>query len=110
MTQPDPRPQYAGPATIAAEDVRIEVEADLRGRFEPIDGRFHWYGRLAATGASRGPRPRSATREVRATRRDTEKTSHPASAPWSVRMTGERGLAHLGARIALVEERVHELV
>ncbi|MBB3041085.1 DUF4873 domain-containing protein [Nocardioides sp. LMS-CY] len=58
MTHPDtrhaPREQYAGPATLIAGEVRLEVEADLRGRFEPIDGRFHWYGRLAAaTGLDR---------------------------------------------------------
>jgi len=45
---------YAGPATLVAGDVRVEVEADLRGRFEPIDGRFHWYGRLAASAALDG--------------------------------------------------------
>jgi hypothetical protein len=45
--------EYSGPATLVAdrdgEAVELEVEADLRGRFEPIDGRFHWYGRLAAS-------------------------------------------------------------
>ena len=25
----------------------ITVAVTLRGRFEPIDGRYHWYGRLA---------------------------------------------------------------
>lgn len=51
MSKHEPREEYAGPATIAAGDTRIEVEADLRGRFEPIDGRFHWYGRLSASPA-----------------------------------------------------------
>jgi hypothetical protein len=32
--------------TTPADGVRVEVT--LRGHFEPIDGRFHWYGRLAA--------------------------------------------------------------
>lgn len=49
MTTHEPQEHYTGLATIVADDLRIEVEADLRGRFEPIDGRFHWYGRLAAT-------------------------------------------------------------
>lgn len=40
---------YAGPATLAASGHEIAVDADLRARFEPIDGRLHWYGRLAAT-------------------------------------------------------------
>ena len=34
-----------GPATID----RTEVEVALKGYFEAIDGRFHWYGRVSAT-------------------------------------------------------------
>ena len=40
----EPEEQYDGPATIAD----TEVEVLLRGHFEPIDGRFHWWGRIAA--------------------------------------------------------------
>jgi hypothetical protein len=47
MTHHEPQEQYAGPATLVAGEAELTVEADLRGRFEPIDGRFHWYGRLA---------------------------------------------------------------
>ena len=36
--------QYDGPAMIAD----TEVDVRLRGHFEPIDGRFHWWGRVAA--------------------------------------------------------------
>ncbi|HET6166905.1 MAG TPA: DUF4873 domain-containing protein [Marmoricola sp.] len=39
-----PGEEYAGTAQIDG----IEVEVDLRGHFEPLDGRFHWYGRIAA--------------------------------------------------------------
>src|SRR6202035_1380999 len=39
---------YAGPATLAIGDDRYEVRVELRGVFQPIDGRFHWYGRVAA--------------------------------------------------------------
>lgn len=35
---------YDGPARIAG----TEVEVLLRGHFEPIDGRFHWWGRIVA--------------------------------------------------------------
>jgi cation diffusion facilitator CzcD-associated flavoprotein CzcO len=38
---------YTGPASLRLGDARFDVLADLRGRFEPIDGRYHWYGRLA---------------------------------------------------------------
>jgi hypothetical protein len=33
---------YDGPARIAGTEVRVH----LRGHFQPIDGRFHWWGRL----------------------------------------------------------------
>lgn len=40
----EPAEQYAGPAAIQGR----EVEVLLRGHFEPIDGHFHWWGRIAA--------------------------------------------------------------
>jgi len=40
-----PADEYAGPATVA--DTPVEV--NLRGHFEPLDGRFHWYGRIGAS-------------------------------------------------------------
>lgn len=40
----EPEEAYAGPATIAD----TEVEVLLRGHFEPIDGRFQWWGRIAS--------------------------------------------------------------
>lgn len=45
---------YRGAATLVpgdadgADSAAIDVEVVLRGHFEPIDGRFHWYGRVAA--------------------------------------------------------------
>jgi uncharacterized protein DUF4873 len=51
MTQHQPQEQYAGPVAVILRGVPLEVEAELRGRFDPIDGRFHWYGRLAPTPA-----------------------------------------------------------
>jgi hypothetical protein len=40
-----PEELYDGPAAIA--DAQVDVR--LRGHFEPIDGRFHWWGRIAAS-------------------------------------------------------------
>ena len=38
----------ARPACVTeARRHRVEVEVRLRGAFQPIDGRFHWYGRIA---------------------------------------------------------------
>lgn len=42
---------YSGPVTVILNDQEIAAEADLRGYFEPIDGRYHWYGRVTANPA-----------------------------------------------------------
>lgn len=50
-----PAEEYAGPAVVSAGvstgstsgTDEISVEVHLRGRFEPIDGKFHWFGRIA---------------------------------------------------------------
>lgn len=47
MTIHDAGEEYRGPATIRVDDTTVEVDVYLRGHFEPIDGTFHWYGRLA---------------------------------------------------------------
>ncbi|SDG75082.1 protein of unknown function [Lentzea fradiae] len=39
---------YTGPATLVFDSGELAVEVDLRGHFQPIDGRFHWYGRVKA--------------------------------------------------------------
>ncbi len=45
----EPGEAYAGPATLAADDTAaLEVSVQLRGHVDPNDGRFHWYGRIAA--------------------------------------------------------------
>lgn len=56
MTRHEPGEEYAGPATITpagapAPGDGVPVEVDLRGVFQPLDGRFHWYGRVAVTDA-----------------------------------------------------------
>ena len=39
---------YDGPARLVADDAQVEVEVRLRGMFQPLDGLYHWYGRVAA--------------------------------------------------------------
>lgn len=39
---------WTGPATLVVDDVEYAVEVTLVGHFEPLDGRYHWYGRVAA--------------------------------------------------------------
>ena len=38
---------YDGPAEVLTDAGTIPVEVTLRGLFQPIDGRYHWYGRIA---------------------------------------------------------------
>jgi len=39
---------YTGTAVVAVGGSRFDVQVVLRGHFQPIDGRYHWYGRIAA--------------------------------------------------------------
>jgi cation diffusion facilitator CzcD-associated flavoprotein CzcO len=39
---------YEGTAVVQAGGSRFDVQVRLRGHFQPIDGRYHWYGRIAA--------------------------------------------------------------
>jgi hypothetical protein len=39
---------YRRPATLTVDDTEYSVDVTLVGHFEPLDGRYHWYGRVAA--------------------------------------------------------------
>jgi hypothetical protein len=39
---------YDGPAELVTAGGTLAVRVRLRGAFQPIDGRYHWYGRVAA--------------------------------------------------------------
>lgn len=45
----EPGEQYDGPCVVSAGDVAVEASVKLRGEFQPIDGKFHWYGRIDAS-------------------------------------------------------------
>lgn len=38
---------YSGELTIRIGADEVRVHGTLRGQFDPIDGHYHWYGRLA---------------------------------------------------------------
>jgi hypothetical protein len=40
---------YRGPATLIDGDDEIAVDVILAGQFDPISGRYRWYGRVAAS-------------------------------------------------------------
>ncbi|MEJ2858997.1 MULTISPECIES: DUF4873 domain-containing protein [unclassified Saccharothrix] len=39
---------YTGSAVLVFDQREVAVEVELRGYFQPIDGRYHWYGRVKA--------------------------------------------------------------
>jgi hypothetical protein len=41
---------YAGSAALTADEVTLPVQVHLSGHFEPLDGNYHWYGRIAGEG------------------------------------------------------------
>lgn len=49
----EPGEAYEGDAEVlgAEQPDGIGVRVRLRGHFEPLDGRFHWYGRIDANAA-----------------------------------------------------------
>lgn len=42
---------YDGPAEIIAGEEVVAVDVTLRGHFDPISGRYSWYGRVAVSPA-----------------------------------------------------------
>jgi hypothetical protein len=38
---------YAGAAVLRADGVEVSVTVEVAGRVEPVDGRYHWGGRVA---------------------------------------------------------------
>ena len=39
---------YDGPADLVTDATTVGVVVRLRGAFQPIDGRYHWHGRVAS--------------------------------------------------------------
>jgi hypothetical protein len=42
---------YRGPARLDTGDTTIDVEVVLGGHLEPLDGKYHWYGRVVQNDA-----------------------------------------------------------
>jgi hypothetical protein len=39
---------YDGPADLVTPETTVAAQVSLRGQFDPISGRYHWYGRVSA--------------------------------------------------------------
>jgi hypothetical protein len=47
VSQPETEEEgYTGPATLHVAETELAVDVELRGYFQPIDGYYHWYGRV----------------------------------------------------------------
>lgn len=40
---------YDGPAELVTPERTVAATVTLRGQFDPISGRYHWYGRVASS-------------------------------------------------------------
>jgi hypothetical protein len=88
---------YDGPAELLEGDLAVPVTVRLRGRFEPITGKYSWYGRVAASpevsalvaGGARRVRLRTPHGEVETALTDVDPWGRPrvegrGSAPFEV--------------------------
>ncbi|MFI6865473.1 DUF4873 domain-containing protein [Nocardia sp. NPDC050406] len=53
----EPAHDYSGPAVLDAPGAEVQVQVTLSGHPDPIDGRYHWYGRVAAATGEELPDP-----------------------------------------------------
>lgn len=58
---PEEETGYDGKATLVVADQTIEVTVHLHGHLEPLDGLFHWYGRIERSAAVVGAKDSGAT-------------------------------------------------
>ncbi|WP_280265937.1 DUF4873 domain-containing protein [Nocardia wallacei] len=54
----EPAHEYSGPAVLDAPGAELPVTVALSGHPDPIDGRYHWYGRVTAADGVDLPDPR----------------------------------------------------
>lgn len=55
--EPEPAPEYSGPALLDAPGLELPVTVALSGHLDPTDGHFHWYGRISAPETADLPDP-----------------------------------------------------
>ncbi|WP_107657685.1 DUF4873 domain-containing protein [Nocardia suismassiliense] len=53
----EPAHEYSGPATLDSPGSLLPVTVTLSGHADPIDGRYHWYGRIRAADGADLPDP-----------------------------------------------------
>jgi hypothetical protein len=89
---------YDGPAELVDGDTVVDADVSLRGHFDPISGKYNWYGRVAASpevaalvaGGARQVTLRTPNCEVTTTLSDVDPWGRPrvegfGAAPFEVR-------------------------
>ncbi|MFD9548292.1 DUF4873 domain-containing protein [Nocardia salmonicida] len=87
----DRRPDhdYAGPALLDLPGAEYAVVATLTGHLDPIDGRYHWYGRLDPTETTTLPEPTRASAFLVLPGREPAAAHLTERDPWgNLRVTG----------------------
>lgn len=70
---------YTGPASVDIDDETVEVTARLAGNFDPISGKYHWYGRVSG---ARDLAPYAGKRATLRTPHGTVETTLADLDPW----------------------------
>ncbi|MFC9659152.1 DUF4873 domain-containing protein [Nocardia sp. NPDC127606] len=80
---------YAGPAVLDLPGAEYRVIATLTGHTDPIDGRYHWYGRLDPTETTALPEPTRASAFLVLPGREPAAANLTERDPWgNLRVTG----------------------
>lgn len=82
MTDFDDEDGYQGTAVLEVGEHRFEVRVELRGYFQPIDGRYHWYGRIAPDEALAGALSAGRTKGTLATAHGSAPADVGDPDPW----------------------------
>lgn len=84
-----PDHDYAGPAVLDLPGAEYSVLATLTGHLDPIDGRYHWYGRLDPTETATLPEPTRASAFLVLPGREPAAAHLTERDPWgNLRVTG----------------------
>ncbi|WP_328663497.1 DUF4873 domain-containing protein [Nocardia salmonicida] len=84
-----PDHDYAGPAVLDLPGAEYSVLATLTGHLDPIDGRYHWYGRLDPTETTTLPEPTRASAFLVLPGREPAAAHLTERDPWgNLRVTG----------------------
>jgi hypothetical protein len=85
----EPSHKYSGPATLEIPGAELQVAVTLKGHIDPIDGRYHWYGRVHGSNPADLPEPGRARVQLTLPGRAPATATLRERDPWGdLRITG----------------------